>query len=404
MEKNLQHNSQGVPGKEFIAEIKDIIQAQSTKNKEDYLKARAPPNQRLVLAFGIDNAFTTTDKNRHSEFKNEARKKVDVDDQAWIGMRKDAERFADARLEYHYRAGNKLVLAELVQFLTLKMSIMFLFNPGNDTFDGYESTMAMTIIAQEINRIWQNSKNPSFTGIESEGWAAQLKFHQALDIVTEGSPHPLDPLIPKQNPLNWILPSYETLWRVVLRLTLEIRFHGAPPEDQDAWRESLRQFADGPCQDTMRAKSPINDVSVHNLVREALRLYPPTRRIHRQREGGKVFKADIEACHRNKLIASETPEQFLPVRWKDVKEGKEGRAAEEALGFFPFGCLPYACPAGSESSFAFRMIALMTWLVSEVCIGDKWELDKETRLEKRGTAFKSERDDYMDLSLTLKEE
>lgn len=47
-------------------------------NRNSAVKSRAIPNERLVLAFGIDNAFTTSDKKRHKEFNVEAKNAIQM--------------------------------------------------------------------------------------------------------------------------------------------------------------------------------------------------------------------------------------------------------------------------------------------------------------------------------------
>ena len=48
------------------------------KNEYSNLKSRAIPNERLVRAFGIDNSFTTSEIERHKEFKIEAGKTIEM--------------------------------------------------------------------------------------------------------------------------------------------------------------------------------------------------------------------------------------------------------------------------------------------------------------------------------------
>jgi hypothetical protein len=53
--------------------------------------------------------------------------------------------------------------------------------------------------------------------------------------------------------------------------------------------------------------------SIH-IIKEALRLYSPTRRVH-QNSDGERCAADIEECQRFNLFAGEEPLVFRPERW-----------------------------------------------------------------------------------------
>lgn len=50
------------------------------RNLYTELQSRAIPNERLILAFGIDNSFTTSEVERRKEFNAVARKKIKMTD------------------------------------------------------------------------------------------------------------------------------------------------------------------------------------------------------------------------------------------------------------------------------------------------------------------------------------
>ncbi|KAI1521642.1 hypothetical protein PtrSN001C_012156, partial [Pyrenophora tritici-repentis] len=50
----------------------------------------------------------------------------------------------------------------------------------------------------------------------------------------------LDPTKPTENPMNLLLPAYETMWRVVIRCFLEIKYCGAP--NKLDWTTILRGY------------------------------------------------------------------------------------------------------------------------------------------------------------------
>ena len=53
----------------------------------------------------------------------------------------------------------------------------------------------------------------------------------------------VDPLIPKLNPMDLLLPEYETLWRVVLRYVLEVQHRD--DEKSTGWKSVLKEYIDG---------------------------------------------------------------------------------------------------------------------------------------------------------------
>lgn len=75
---------------------------------------------------------------------------------------------------------------------------------------------AFLTIAKSINSIWIDSKR-SAKVIPFED---RHELHHALRAIRTN----LDPMKPRENPLNWLLPSYESLWRVVVRSFIEIKF------------------------------------------------------------------------------------------------------------------------------------------------------------------------------------
>lgn len=59
---------------------------QRLKNELDPRESRAIPNKRLVHAFGINNCFTTAEKQRCMAFKALATRLVILDEAEWIGL------------------------------------------------------------------------------------------------------------------------------------------------------------------------------------------------------------------------------------------------------------------------------------------------------------------------------
>ncbi|KAF2465148.1 uncharacterized protein BDR25DRAFT_328768 [Lindgomyces ingoldianus] len=315
--------------------------------------------------------------------------------------------------EFLQQAGNIINVAELSQYTTLKLSIGYLFPGTENTLNKVGSFQNIQIIGKRINELWIASKKD-----DSNTWENELLIHEALKAVItpsvasdDTSSSTRDPLDRKGNPMNFLLPAYETMWRVVMRCLLEIRYRGA--ENGQAWSRILRDYIDN-LQDsgvvsTFRSPGQ-NGTSALDIVKEALRLYPPSRRIHREFDSG-AQRIDIEKIHRSKLLGQDDPLVFRPERWQSI--GAEFRPPqvavddevaktrlrelEEELGFMPFA---FRCPAGKGETrgFGWKMIALLVGVISDGLDSD-WELKNGGALPQIGTPLASDREAYTDLEL-----
>ncbi|KAF9882883.1 hypothetical protein FE257_004920 [Aspergillus nanangensis] len=158
---------------------------------------------------------------------------------------------------------------------------------------------------------------------------------------------------PEENPLNLIIPGFETLWRVVLRGFVEIGFMAGHQHPE--WRNMLAAFAQMPTREQFLKQYGSNPISCQDLVNEVLRLYPPTRRIRRTFKWAiaskpVVMAADLEACHRSKDIWGIDAMAYDPQRWQAVTDSQK-------QAFMPFGSAPFECPA--RPVFGPRIIGLL---------------------------------------------
>jgi hypothetical protein len=464
-----QHEAEGEKVKEYADIIKFKLDG---KGYPDSQGARVGPNQRLKTAFGIDNTFTHPDKTAKNVFSANTvkliRDAIKLDKENRTGDWSDMRTYTmNCCKEYLQSASNSgcLNLSELVQFVTLKVSLYYLF-PGeaSNTDDTFKD---MVYIGHRINELWIASKT---TEAGRPRWADEKDLHDALRRVTtripsnspsdtslaaHAAPHQTgqyavtsvlgyiwgcvewikdwllgrtteredniltndthatpDPEIPSRNPMNLILPAYETMWRAVMRCFLEIRYLDARngPEWSRIMEEYLKDL-EGPDDKEpkhIRKPSPAG-IQPMDIVKEALRLYPPTRRVHRN-FNGQICAADIEKCQRFELPAGVDPLLFSPERWQDMrlrvaklnpnKEDDSKRRLkdeEQSLGFMPF---VFHCPSsrGQTLGFGFKMIGL---LVATLCAGidEKWELKGDCGLPMRDELLSSDRQAYEDLWL-----
>jgi dihydroceramidase len=335
-------------------------------NQLSPVRARAIPNQRLARAFGMDNAFTTTLDDYWKEFRTlAARKLAVVKDDEWKYIAKTAKQVVHDKTQVSGRAGRTIPIVPLIQLLSLKISLHVIFQ--TDPLASNDEVVSS--LARTINELWIQSKGsfPNEEGTES----LQANLRKDLN-----SLFPTQSFNPRTTPMNLIIPIYETLWRVVLQCFIEVAFRH--PSSASFWRFVLAEYARSPtkAQFTYRYSSSPGDsadVSAEFLAKEALRLYPPTRRIYRtfrlsSEPTHVTVAADVERLHRDSEHWGADSEMYVPGRWASAS--KEARKA-----YIPFGGRLMECPA--KPVFGPRIIAvLLAVLVEELGTGE-WELGDE---------------------------
>ncbi|KAK0515882.1 hypothetical protein JMJ35_001916 [Cladonia borealis] len=277
-------------------------------------------NQRLVRAFDIDNAFTSKSDEYRKLFTLEARVKLSALEEAdW----KRIASHANAILQYGLTE-QQCCLDSLVRSMSLKITLHTLFKLDpmdmDDKFIGD--------ITSSINDLWVESK----TSVEPSATTTK-KLRQALARF-----FPNAESSGKGNTLNFILPAYEALWRVVLSAS-------------------------------SRSAAPLP------LHKERLSRVP---------DGGKtatdIVIADIEKCHRIHSLWGINADKFDPSRWKNLKAEAEG-------AFMPFGNAKFICPA--KRVYGPMLIAVLVAALAKQITAEKWTLElypagSETGHELRG--------------------
>jgi hypothetical protein len=260
-----------------------------------------------------------------------------------------------------------VILSGLVQFLTLKQSLYYLF-PGETSLEA-EDFDDIVLIGDCVNQLWVESKEgedvmPEWqqeTDLQdalrrvskqvpreptnnqlaclniwqpltsmctmfgsTRSWFHALTVYQRAALWMQrlsGKPQEIvkatcrDPRIPEQNPMNLILPAYDTMWRVVMRCFIEIRHRAAPNsrEWSGIMANYLKELENPQCNPgkTLWTPAPKSGVTALDIVKEALRLYPPTRCVHRF-INEEILVADVQKCQRFSILAGEESLVFSP--------------------------------------------------------------------------------------------
>ena len=293
------------------------------------LKKRAALNQRLVVAFGIENGFTTTNENVYFRFRNEIEVTLERNNNDYA--RKDlrdlittsAQEFLKISAETH----RSILLINLVRVAVFR-TVLAMFFPEVPRLSDED----IVFITAKMNSLWHDSKSPwkifqaRYFPAQSSIIRDKAQLHQKLMQVFP-SLRGRKSILACENPLNILLPACMGLFRVILNCLLEVRFRSSPTDFLE-YTHLFQQYLKDP-----NDRWPVeeNDISVQQIVAETLRLYPPTRRIYTQRKEG-VIAVDIEQVHRSSEVWGEKPLEFDPRRWK-----REGLDTIQTVEYFPFG-------------------------------------------------------------------
>ncbi|KAF2769033.1 hypothetical protein EJ03DRAFT_351683 [Teratosphaeria nubilosa] len=338
--------------------------------------ARSIPNHCLVVPFGLSNSFTAPDlttsnlSRKGADGQSGVEGKLCLTDEQWKGLALGLTEAA--RREFDKVASPSVF--EVVQMLTLKIALRVLYDrdPSDTSRDD-----AILTLAKEINAQWLRSKEP-YDPPHPPKW--RFKDQESLVSALSTIFPDFKPDDPETNPLNALIPCYETVWRVSLRCFLELTSRDHPAGQ--AWCTVVKSFVARPEMDVFLARAQgVHVTSPEDIAREALRLYSPTRRIYRtykDADGNQVLAAaDIEALHREAEHWGEDALIFKPERMEAKLEGKDEKQIEQEA-FLPFASRPFVCPArrknikGEHLPFGPAIIALIVGVLVNVteCVGD----------------------------------
>jgi hypothetical protein len=367
------------------------------KNQLTCLKAKALPNQPLKRAFGIKNAFTTGNEAEAKDFVENVRRSIEVSAVDWHGLAGTLHCMLESIIEENRDGARvKVTLTPTVQALVLRASFWNLFQMGEDA---HLENKHLADLGEIINSTWMRMKEERVLEFKDN-----IVLQARLSAVFANHKTDINILEPASNPLKLILPSFETVWRIVLRLFIMLHCH----ENED-YKRTLLEFVRNPTLTQSRLR-PDNGVSVEFLVKEALRLYPPTRRIRRafQFPGSdpnnrisNIARANVEACHLSKEVWGPDALEYKPARWSKT-------SSVQRQSFLAFGGPPFLCPA--SHAFGPMVIGLLVGVMLDVFgnkngDGEEWVLGSDNKRDMSEVhsreRLRNERDAYGGLLLDL---
>ncbi|PQE29416.1 Cytochrome P450 protein [Rutstroemia sp. NJR-2017a WRK4] len=337
--------------------IRDLALAENILTSTT-LFSRSRPNQRLVQAFDIDNAFTTFDDETHHEFVTRAKDLLHRPDPPITSIIKLMRRCAlDETLSTRLRR-NSVPLLPIVQIFCFRFVLPKFFASSYVDSSSILLTSPVLRITQLINSLWVASKcscSPNLLIID----LMKNELQRELGLLFSYSEDEND------NPLNILLPTYETLWRVVLRCFLEVSFRNT--SEITGWQGLFEEFLKNPTPKQFSERT--GRCSVQDIVKEALRLYPPTRRIYRQQEMyDSEIAIDVEYLQRMEEVWGADGKNFKPERWGVLEAAGNARYKR---AWMPFGKGNFQCPAGK---LAPMMIGVLVGILIESFGGGEWVL------------------------------
>lgn len=256
-------------------------------------------NQRLVRTFNIDNALTTIDDDYHKTFAKDVTHPLRTNMTEWAELLG----FAIDGVRHALEKGNLqegILLVPLVQLVVFKIVLERFFTSEAVL----ENDAAVATATKCINLLWLESKRED-NETDSRAAAHLIKLQRSLQQALVKVLPKQDMDVSRHNPLNIILPAYETLWRIILRRIIEILFcrHSMSRTGEQCFAD----FANNKYRLGQDSNEPTRSTAAA-LVNETLRLYPLTRRVYRWvqmnsphatlNEQSEMCAADVEALHR----------------------------------------------------------------------------------------------------------
>ncbi|KAJ6606113.1 hypothetical protein DFH09DRAFT_1119326 [Mycena vulgaris] len=223
--------------------------APPTTSKEILLHSRASANARLWRAFRLTNTFVSADLDVHSQFHSQSIALLRASQRDWPQFTRTALLAVELALpnrttEFH----------TFVQSVTLSTVIIGLLAPDADITALRANDLE--VVSSLITHIWVLSKTPHQIPTQP----LQELNERLRRLIPDQDAHP--------NPLDFVIPAWETLWRVVAVTLAHVH------TDPDAC-EAFRDLNENPGFLQFRAARLFGtSSSVEDYISESLRHFP----------------------------------------------------------------------------------------------------------------------------------
>ena len=313
--------------------IIDPDQAQIILKSTDY--TRHKPNHWLIHTLSIVNPFTIPSTSLLNDFKNEVKNTL----AHWINDKHYVNLIGTVRncVEYRRASASQICLSKFVKQVTLDSFLSGILNIRVD--EQFLIEIPDLIIYLWKHRDDQEAHHRLQTLISSQSDTfSQSKFWKQIQTILSNHSNTISTIATNEfdekihNPLNIIVPGWETMWRVVFYSLLELLRH----------RELLDELR---IQLNNPSVSYKNCQLLERIIKEILRLYPPTKNIYRYNEKtNENVCIQVQAIHRNEKIWGANALEFYPDRFKQKLTDKQKDA------YLPFSI---SCPARHGFAYAF---------------------------------------------------
>ncbi|PPQ96451.1 hypothetical protein CVT26_005124 [Gymnopilus dilepis] len=332
--------------------------------------ARARSNQRLVRALNLSNTFVSPDPATHKFFVGHAQHLLrSAQRRGWAHLRETAVEATQWQLSSIRSSSNKISsvikpdseqqeleigFKSLIQNVTLVVVLITLLQVDRPAYTF--SLDDVSQVAEGITALWALSKKSEPI---PPHLLAKLTAHLRRLVPMDGKESDWHHL----KPLDFVIPTWETLWRVVATVV------GYANGDA-AISSALEDFNVCPSDKTFRQlHSEDSPYSVQDVVSEAMRLHPPSKHIGRMAKwsrwcpsffgrvmglwtGMSLRRANVEKLLLCELWGPDANE-FRPSRHRQ----REGFAERAQAMTFVFGHGPLRCIAASWAPLAAGLIA-----------------------------------------------
>lgn len=336
--------SRRTPTADVMSAIRAVLEPPST-SLQALLTSRAGSNERLRLSFRLTNTFVSDDPDVHRSFVTQARALIHSESTP-RARRTFAELCSSVVHEYlHNNAKPRAAFDDVVQVVTFKIILSSLFHTDLGLLTDDDEIL---FAARAINTLWQLSKQRT---------PPPPDLLPTLNTLLRGWLPAYD------NPLDFIVPTYETMWRVVASAVALVHRHGGP-----ALRASFTTFLENPDRThyqiwpSASSSSSSADAdadadataSIEAVVLETMRHFPPTRRISRRASVPSPFfsslftsasaadvtvVADIASAHHSPTVWGPTHTAFDPSRFHPARLTEEQKQCMLAFGYGPLKCV-----------------------------------------------------------------